>query len=132
MTAACGCTPRLRIARATRRLARMVEFYHRDLGLPVVDRFEAHAGYAGFILGMPGGVELEITQHARGRIRAKPDRDDLLVIYLPRAKIEVLRRRMQRQGHACVRPMNPWWLDKGVTFEDPDGWRLVLCHPPVH
>ena len=46
---------RVRIARATRQLERTVAFYRDGLGFALVDRFEAHAGYAGVILEMPGG-----------------------------------------------------------------------------
>ncbi|WP_425293855.1 hypothetical protein [Microvirga pakistanensis] len=27
-------------------------------------------------------------------------------------------------------PENPYWLGQSVTFEDPDGWRVVLCQTP--
>jgi len=119
---------RLRVARATRQLERVVEFYRDGLGFAIVDRFENHAGYSGVILALPGGAQLEITQHARGRAQAAPDTDDLLVLYLPsRAHLGRLSRRLERLGHVCVQPANPYWLDKGLTFEDPDRWRVVLC-----
>jgi catechol 2,3-dioxygenase-like lactoylglutathione lyase family enzyme len=118
----------VRIARATRQLARMREFYRDGLGFELVDGFEEHAGYTGIIMAMPGGAHLEITQHARGRIDSAPDPDDLLVLYLPSSsQVARLRKRLESLGHGCVRPANPYWLDKGVTFEDPDGWRVVLC-----
>lgn len=116
----------LRIARATTQLERVVAFY-RGLGFPLVERFEGHDGYAGVILAAPGGTQLEFTQHARGRRASLPDADDLLVIYLPSAEVARLRRRLKSRGHACVAPVNPYWLDKSVTFEDPDRWRVVLC-----
>ena len=31
-------------------------------------------------------------------------------------------------GYAPVAPENPYWIEHGVTFEDPDGWRLVLMN----
>jgi hypothetical protein len=36
--------------------------------------------------------------------------------------------RLRRHGHKPVEPENPYWLEKGLTFEDPDGWRVVLMH----
>ena len=119
---------RLRVARATRQLERVVEFYRDGLGFAIVDRFEEHAGYSGVILALPGGAQLEITQHARGRPNTAPDTDDLLVLYLPsRAHLRRLRNRLERLGYVCVQPVNPYWLDKSFTFEDPDRWRVVFC-----
>ncbi len=34
--------------------------------------------------------------------------------------------RLSRMGHPPVAPENPYWADKGLTFEDPDGRRVVL------
>ena len=120
---------RVRIARATRQLERVVAFYHDGLGFPVVDRFAAHAGYDGVVLALPGAAHLEFTQRAAETDRPAPGADDLLIIYLPSARqVDALRRRMEKRGHACVQPLNPYWLDKSVTFEDPDRWRVVLCN----
>jgi len=127
MTAAREPAP-LRIARATRRLVAMTRFYREALGFAVVDQFTGHAGYTGVIFALPGGIELEITQHERGRSAAPPDPDDLLVIYLPSSsRVALARARLEVLGHASVEPVNPWWRSRSVTFADPDGWRIVLC-----
>ena len=44
----------VRVARPTDRLAEVEEFYAQVLGLPVLYRFENHAGYDGVMLGLPG------------------------------------------------------------------------------
>jgi hypothetical protein len=44
----------VRVARATNRLAEVVQFYTAELGLPELDRFSGHAGYDGVMLGLPG------------------------------------------------------------------------------
>ena len=31
-------------------------------------------------------------------------------------------------GCEPVGPENPYWAEKGFTFEDPDGWRVVLMN----
>ena len=31
-------------------------------------------------------------------------------------------------GHKPVKAFNPYWDKKGKTFEDPDGYRVVLQH----
>jgi hypothetical protein len=32
----------------------------------------------------------------------------------------------ERLGVDPVPPANPYWAERGVTFEDPDGFRVVL------
>lgn len=106
----------------------MVRFYRDGLGLAVTDQFEGHAGYSGVIFELARDVELEITNHTHGRAPIEPDPDDLLVIYLPSAgRVARRRQRLERQGYVRVDPVNPWWSGRAVTFEDPDGWRVVLC-----
>ena len=119
----------VRIARPTQQLARVVSFYRDGLGLPELERFEEHAGYSGVILGLPGHTyHLEFTQHASVSVTFAPSTDNLLVLYIRReSELRGLRERLERQGHAAVEPENPYWLDKSVTFADPDGWRVVLC-----
>jgi hypothetical protein len=29
-----------------------------------------------------------------------------------------------------VVPENPYWEERGITIEDPDGWRVVLMNTP--
>jgi hypothetical protein len=44
---------------------------------------------------------------------------------------EALARRAERlkaRGHQPVAPENPYWAERGLTFEDPDGWRIVLMN----
>lgn len=34
--------------------------------------------------------------------------------------------RLEKAGYKAVKAFNPYWDRKGVTFEDPDGYRVVL------
>lgn len=34
--------------------------------------------------------------------------------------------RFKAAGYEPVTPFNPYWAQRGVTFEDPDGYRVVL------
>ena len=36
--------------------------------------------------------------------------------------------RLEELGHKPVRAFNPYWDKKGKTFEDPDGYPVVLQH----
>ncbi len=120
--------PTLRIARPTADLVAILAFYGEGLGLDLLFRFEDHDGFSGVMLGEPGAAyHFEFTTGPRPATPLAPDPDDLIVFYLPngeawRAAVERLRTR----GHAPVAPANPYWAERGVTFLDPDGRRVVL------
>jgi len=115
---------RVRFARPTDRLEECVAFYRDGVGLELLGSFEDHAGYDGVFLGLPGERNLELTRHASGSPGDAPSRDNLLVLYVTDDTIE---RRLRAAGHGPVEPENPYWGSHGaLTFEDPDGWRVVL------
>jgi len=109
-------------------LERMVELYGRGLGFEVLGRFVDHDGYDGAMLGAVGADHhLEFTrQHGHPAPRA-PTAEHLLVYYLPdRDEWEAACDRMQRAGFTPVAAQNPSWDRRGRTFEDPEGYRVVL------
>ena len=56
-----------------------------------------------------------------------PSRDNLLVLYLAEpGAVETVAARLESSGHRSVEPENPYWKANSITFEDPDGWRVVL------
>jgi catechol 2,3-dioxygenase-like lactoylglutathione lyase family enzyme len=120
----------VRVARPTQRLAEVVRFYRDALGLVEVGSFEGHAGYDGVMLGLPGrDYHLEFTRHAGGSPCLAPSKDNLLVLYVAdRAALARMVERLARHGHRPVPPENPYWAERGHTFEDPDGWRVVLMN----
>jgi catechol 2,3-dioxygenase-like lactoylglutathione lyase family enzyme len=118
----------IRIARPTDTLDAVVMFYRDAVGLPVIRHFEGHAGYAGVMLGVPNTrCHLEFTHADAGSPCPAPSKDNLLVFYLPNSEryLSALQR-MTHHGHSPVEPDNPYWKGKSQTFEDPDGWRVVL------
>ena len=118
----------LRVARASDRLADVVRFYRDALGFEVLGSFEDHDGFDGVMLGHRGaGYHLEFTGR-RGHIAGRaPNDENLLVFYLPdRAEWEAAVQRVRSAGHAPVSSANPYWDQNGLTFEDPDGYRVVL------
>jgi len=125
-----ACVAQVRMARPTHQLERVVAFYRDGLGLPELYRFADHDGYDGVMLGLPGNTyHLEFTQRAGDPPHRAPTADNLLVLYIPEpVELARLRTRLEQLGHAAVEPENPYWLDKSVTFEDPDGYRVVLCN----
>ncbi len=120
----------VRVARPTDRLEEVVRFYRDGLGLRVLGSFEGHAGYDGVMLGLPGAsFHLEFTRHAAGIPCPAPSKDNLLVLYVE-DRAAVLRKveRLRALGCEPVEPENPYWAARGFTFEDPDGWRVVLMN----
>ncbi|MGH7053116.1 MAG: VOC family protein [Stellaceae bacterium] len=120
--------PTLRVARPTDNLDAVVRFYRDGLGLTVLYRFENHEDFDGVMLGQKGApYHLEFTRahgHSAGRA---PTLDNLLVFYLPdREEWEAAVRSMQNAGFQSVIAFNPYWDRTGATFEDPDGYRIVL------
>ena len=119
---------KLRVARPSDNLDALLRFYGQGLGLTVLYRFEEHDGFDGVMLGREGApYHFEFTRkhgHVAGRA---PTEDNLLVFYLP-DKDEWLAaiRRMRVAGFEPVPSFNPYWDRQGVTFEDPDGYRIVL------
>ncbi len=94
----------------------------------VLARFEDHEGFDGVILGLTSGAyHFEFTRrrgHSAGRA---PTADNLCVLYLPdRAAWSAAVERMRTAGFAPVASVNPYWDRQGCSFEDPDGYRVVL------
>jgi catechol 2,3-dioxygenase-like lactoylglutathione lyase family enzyme len=114
----------LRVARHTDRLDDAVAFYRDGIGLPEVGRFQGHDGYDGVFLALPGtGAHLELTTGGAHGAPA-PHPESLLVLYLGNdAAVQEVAARL---GVAPITPANPYWAEHGITFEDPDGFRVVL------
>jgi catechol 2,3-dioxygenase-like lactoylglutathione lyase family enzyme len=119
-----------RIARPTTDLARIMNFYRDGIGLPVIYCYEMDADYDGVMFGLPNRhYHLEITRHSGDKAFPVPPADNLLVFYLPgKNAIEKIIKRLEGMGHRPVPPCNPYWAEHGVTFADPDGWRIVLMN----
>jgi catechol 2,3-dioxygenase-like lactoylglutathione lyase family enzyme len=118
----------LRVARPTDRLEDVVQFYTQGLGLIVLGSFQDHEGFDGLMLGAPGATyHLEFTRKRDHTVGGAPTQDPLLVFYLPdpeqwQAAVD----RMRAAGYEPVASYNPYWDNSGRTFEDPDGYRVVL------
>lgn len=118
----------LRIARPTDHMPEVVSFYQDGLGFEVIGAFKDHDGFDGVILGHPGsGYHLEFTQQRGHKAGPAPTQENLLVFYLPDAvDWQKAVDRMRAHGYEAVRSNNPYWDVRGKTFEDADGYRVVL------
>jgi catechol 2,3-dioxygenase-like lactoylglutathione lyase family enzyme len=118
----------LRVARPSDDLGEVIRFYRDGLGFEVIDSFEGHQGFDGVMLGHAGwAYHLEFTHHRGHKVGRSPTQENLMVFYLPQQ--EEWHRAVDRLislGYEPVKPYNPYWDVQGKTFEDPDGYRVVL------
>jgi catechol 2,3-dioxygenase-like lactoylglutathione lyase family enzyme len=118
----------IRIARPVSNLERAEAMYGEGLGLDVLGRFENHQGFDGVILGSAGlDYHFEFTFCRTHPVPPTPTGEDLVVFYLSDAEAwQAACVRMIDAGFRQVRSFNPYWDSHGRTFEDADGYRVVL------
>jgi catechol 2,3-dioxygenase-like lactoylglutathione lyase family enzyme len=118
----------MRVARATDHLEAIITFYRDGLGFEVIGSFADHDGFDGVMLGHPGAqYHLEFTRQRGVPAGRAPTEENLLVFYLPdEGAWQTAVRRMHDQGYDPVLTHNPYWDRRGLTFEDTDGYRVVL------
>lgn len=118
----------LRVARPTDNLEKIAQMYTDGLGFERLYEFKNHEGFDGVILGLRSQpYHLEFTQ-CIGEVAGKaPTKDNLLVFYIPdKSEWQELYKRMEQSGFNCVASFNPYWDVSGKTFEDLDGYRVVI------
>lgn len=119
----------LRIARPTDNLEKIVQMYCDGLGFEVLGSFKGHQGFDGAMLGLKShGYHLEFTHCHDHSAGAAPSPDNLLVFYIPDQ--EQWNQRCEAMGEAGftrVDSFNPYWDRAGNTYEDIDGYRVVIA-----
>ncbi|WP_395703546.1 GFA family protein [Aquabacterium sp.] len=118
----------LRVARPVSALAPAVRMYQDGLSLALLGSFEDHEGFDGVMLGDPGGqFHFEFTRCRHHPVAPAPTPEDLFVFYEPQAEAWAARcAKMLEAGFAEVAPFNPYWSRQGRSFQDPDGYRVVI------
>ncbi len=117
-----------RVARPTDQLDQVVRFYTNGLGLQILYQFENHDGFDDVMVGILGEpYHFEFTHHQGHLVGRAPTQDNLIVFHLPdqqewRCAVD----QMKVTGYEPLKSYNPYWDKSGVTFEDPDGYRVVL------
>ena len=110
------------------------EMYKRGLDLQELGRFDDHDGFDGRMLGIPSaGFHFEFTSRRAHPVSPTPTPEDLLVFYVPDA--DAWRARcaaMLAAGFKAVPSLNPYWERSGRTFEDRDGYRVVIERDDWH
>lgn len=119
---------RLRIARSTNQLEKIKHMYIDGLGFSLLGEFSDHDGFDGVIIGhREHHYHLEFTYHHEQVGSITLSQDSLLVFYIPD---------VSEWGESCVQMINagfievtsynPYWDIVGKTYEDIDGYRVVL------
>ena len=118
----------LRVARPTDHLAAIAAMYATGLDFTVLAEFHDHDGFDGIILGHPHQpYHLEFTTQRGHQVGKAPTQDHLLVFYIPdNDEWEESCMHMLAAGFRSVPSYNPYWDAHGRTFEDLDGYRVVL------
>lgn len=121
----------IRMARPSRDLAAAERFWAAGLGLTVLFRAEG-SGEPGehdlLMVGHPDASwHLELVHGGDQPVDPRPTDEDLLVLYMDGPVPQELVDRLEGHGGTRVDSPNPYWNEWGVTVEDPDGYRLVLC-----
>lgn len=116
-----------RYARHTNQLSPIIEFYTKVMGLEILGDFANHSDYDGVFLGLKDkDWHLEFTT-SKMEANHQFDEDDLLVFYVE-SQIEMDEITSKATGFEIdqVEPKNPYWKSNGITFLDPDGFRVVV------
>lgn len=118
----------LRLARPVSDLSRTQAMYVLGLGMQVLGSFQNHEGFDGVMLGVVGGQHhFEFTQYRGHPVSPTPTQEDLIVFYIPqRLDWQSSCADMENAGFKSVTSFNPYWDANGRTFEDHDGYRIVL------
>ena len=119
---------KIRIARPTNDLQAISSMYVSGLGYEQIGGFEDHDGIDGIMLGHPQhNFHLEFSYHRNSEPIPSPHPDQVLVFYLPDyQEWEKSVRQMKVAGFREVESFNPYWDLEGKTFEDLDGYRIVI------
>ena len=121
---------KLRVARHTTDIEKIKSFYIDFLGFEILGEFYGHDGYDGIFIGLPQKdwhLEFTISDHVP---KHTPDEDDLLVFYsVDQNEFGAINARAIQMGHKTQNARNPYWDLKGKTYQDPDGFRVVIAKP---
>ncbi len=120
----------LRIARPTDNLQIITKIYIEGLGFELLAEFKDHNDFDGSIIGHKNHqYHLEFTHHRGTLVGKAPTQDHLLVFYISESiEFEDACKQMVKAGFLMEPSYNKFWDESGVTFEDVDGYRIVLHH----
>ncbi len=118
----------MRVVRPTDNLECITNMYMDGLGFELLNEFQGHNGINGSILGHENHpYHFAFTQHMGVEVGSASTKDNLLVFYIPNKHAWVqCCESMLEAGFIRVDSYNVYWNELGRTFEDVDGYRIVL------
>lgn len=118
----------MRVGRPTDNLEEVTKMYTEGLGFEVIGGFDNHGDFSGRMVGHPNHhFHLEFTTHSVEKAGRAPTMENLLVFYLPdNNEYEEAIKRISNSGFKKVKSFNPYWEGGAQTFEDIDGYRVVI------
>jgi hypothetical protein len=118
----------MRVGRPTDNLKEITKMYVDGLGFEVIGGFDGHGDFSGRMIGHPKHhYHLEFTTHSKDKAGRAPTLENLLVYYIPdEFEFASAIDRISRSGFKKVKSFNPYWEGGAQTFEDLDGYRVVI------
>lgn len=118
----------MRIARPVTDLELTCRMYCEALELRKIADFTDHEGFSGVMVGHRSAPwHIEFTRCHHHPVKPAATAEDLLVLYYPDADEWAARcEAMRKAGFAEVVSFNPYWDISGKSWQDNDGYRVVL------
>lgn len=118
----------MRIARPVNDLAATQKLYCEGLNMQVLGHFTDHEGFDGVMIGVPSmQYHFEFTRCRHHHVAPTSTPEDLVVFYEPdSAKWTEMCDQIISAGFTKVESFNPYWDAHGSTFQDIDGYRVVI------
>ena len=119
---------KFRVARHTKSVSALTEFYTKNIGLEILGEFKSHDNYDGTFVGKKGGDwHLEFTVSDDLPVHHS-DEDDLLVFYVNTdEEYDAIIENFKKNGIPEEEPKNPYWKKNAKIYKDPDGFLAVVC-----
>ncbi|PSU36480.1 glyoxalase [Photobacterium lutimaris] len=118
----------LRVVRPTDNVPQIAAMYRQALGFDLLKQFDDYQGFDGVVLGhKQHPYHIEFVHKIGSEVGQAPSHEHLLVFYVDCSQAwERACRNMIDAGFSVVESSNPYWEQVGKTFEDLDGYRVVL------
>ena len=118
----------MRVGRPTDHLEEITNMYVEGLGFEVIGGFDGHINFSGRMVGHPKHhYHLEFTTHTNEKAGRAPSLENLLVFYVSNeVEYKNAISRISNSGFKKVKSFNPYWEGGAQTFEDLDGYRVVI------
>lgn len=116
-----------RFARHTNNLEPLKNFYCSLIGFEILGNFENHNGYDGVFIGEKNeNWHLEFTKSDEV-IAFNFGEEDLLVFY-PNTKEEYYQilENFKTNSIPVIKSKNPYWMENGKMYSDPDGYHVII------